>query len=103
MKEKFILSPSPHVYLKSTTPKLMRDVIVGLIPAVICAIYLFRQRAVIVLLSCVIPCVIFEYAYQRLMKKKVTVNDYSAFLTGLLLALVLPPAVPFWAYGSPNP
>ncbi len=96
MQNKAILSASPHIFSKITTEKMMREVIFALLPACGYAIYLFRIKAVIVLLSCTLSCIFFEYLYQRIMKKKVAIRDKSALLTGILLALILPPASPIW-------
>lgn len=96
MENNFILSPGPHVYNKPTTKTMMRDVIIGLIPAAVMAVYFFRIQAVIVLASCIISCVAFEYIFQKITRKNVNINDYSAALTGALLAFILPPATPVW-------
>ncbi len=91
-----ILSASPHVHSKRTTQAIMLDVIIALVPAIIAALYFFRIKAVIVLLSCVISCVVFEFIYQKGFKKPVTIKDFSAVVTGILLALILPPSLPIW-------
>ena len=96
MENNFILSPSPHVFTKDTTSKMMKSVMIGLLPASLTSIYFFRLRAIILLCMCIISCVIFEYSFQKLMKRKITIGDYSAVVTGMFLAFVLPPAVPFW-------
>ncbi len=96
MENRFILSPSPHIFTKTTTPKIMKDVIIALLPAAFASIYFFRLRAIILLATCVISCVVSEYIFEKLMKKKVTIGDYSAVVSGILLAFILPPAVPFW-------
>jgi len=96
MENNYIISPGPHVFARATTRSMMREVIIALLPCVIASIYFFRIRAIVLITTCVLSCIIFEVIYQKLVNKKITVNDYSAVVTGLLLALVLPPAVPVW-------
>lgn len=90
------ISSSPHIRDKETTANLMGQVLVALMPATIFGIYNFGIPALITILITVICCVVFEAGYQKLIGAKVTVGDLSAALTGLLLALNLPPEVPFW-------
>lgn len=102
MEQKFIVSSSPHLHTNDSISAIMLDVMIALIPAVACGIYFFGYRAALVILTTMTACLLSEYAYQRLMKKTVTVKDCSALLTGLLLGLNLPPALPLWmaAVGS---
>ncbi|MDD4203093.1 MAG: RnfABCDGE type electron transport complex subunit D [Candidatus Omnitrophica bacterium] len=95
MKE-MILSVNPHIHDNSSTRSVMREVIIALIPAIIAALYFFRIKAFVVISSCVISCVVFEYLYQKTCKKNITVKDLSAVVTGILLALIMPPALPVW-------
>jgi len=97
MEKEYILSPGPHVFSKPTTKTMMRDVMIGLLPVIFASIYFFRVKALIVLFSCVVSCVGFEFLFTKITKRKTTIKDLSAVLTGLLLALVLPPGTPFWA------
>lgn len=90
------ISSSPHIRDKETTGNIMGQVIVALLPATIFGISNFGVSALITILITVISCVVFEAGYQKLFGLKVTVKDLSAVLTGLLLALNLPPEVPFW-------
>ena len=96
MDYKFIVSSSPHIHKEESISSIMLDVIIALIPAAICGIYSFGYRAALVLLTSMAACVISEYAYEKLMKKNITTSDCSALLTGLLLGLNLPPAIPLW-------
>ena len=90
------VSANPHVRDKASTHSIMLDVIIALLPATLFGFYNFGLPAVITTVISIATCVIAEYLWQRFMGKKITVRDMSAALTGLLLALNLPPEVPFW-------
>ena len=90
------VSANPHVRDKATTHSIMLDVIIALLPATLFGFYNFGLPAVMTTVISIATCVIAEYLWQRFMGKKITVRDMSAALTGLLLALNLPPEVPFW-------
>ena len=96
------VSSPPHIYGKDTIARRMRDVVIALSPACIFGIYHYGNRAFITIFVSVFSAVCAEFLYQRVAGKKVTVNDYSAAITGLLLAFNLPPGVPLWlpAIGS---
>ncbi len=92
-----IVSPSPHVHGKESTRKLMGDVVIALLPAVLVSIYFFGLSAIHLVCVSVLSCVIFEYLIQKfLLKGKSTVGDMSAIVTGVLLALNLPVCSPWW-------
>ena len=90
------ISSSPHIRDKETTTNIMGQVIVALMPATIFGVYNFGINAFVTILITVLSCVIFEAGYQKMFGLKVTIKDLSAVLTGLLLALNLPPEIPFW-------
>ena len=97
MNEQFYnVSANPHVRDKASTHSIMLDVIIALLPATLFGFWNFGVKAIINTVICVAVCVLAEYVWQRCMHQKVTVKDFSAALTGLLLALNLPPEVPFW-------
>ncbi len=97
MNEQFFkVSANPHVRDKASTQSIMRDVLIALAPAAIFGFINFGINAVINTVLCIATCVIAEYVWQRCMKKTITVKDLSAAVTGLLLAMNLPPQVPFW-------
>ncbi len=93
---KLKISASPHVRSKATTSDIMFDVILALVPATAFGVYQFGASAGILVAVCIITALLSELIYEKLMHKKVTVGDYSAVLTGLLLALNLPPTLPWW-------
>ena len=96
MSQLFHVSTNPHAVSKDTTSNLMLDVILALIPATAFGIYHFGWYAGVIVLVSVATCVASEYIWEKAMKKDLTVRDYSAVLTGLLLGLNLPPTVPIW-------
>jgi electron transport complex protein RnfD len=100
--EPLIVSSSPHVYSEDTTARIMRDVVLALLPAAAVAVYFFGGRAALIMAISVLSAVVTEAVVQKLMKKPVTINDWSAAVTGLMLAFNLPPTVPLWlpAVGS---
>ena len=94
MSELMNVSSSPHVRHKDTTTSIMRDVIIGLLPATIFGIYNFGLNAALVVITAVLSSVALEAMYQHFMHKKVMIGDLSAAVTGLLLALNLPSDLP---------
>ena len=93
MSELLHVSSSPHVRSKITTNDIMLMVVIALLPTTIFGIYNFGPRALLLIFLSVATCVLTEYVYEKLMKKPVTVKDFSAVVTGLLLALNLPASV----------
>jgi len=93
---KLTINVSPHVFSPMNTREMMKGVIKALIPAMAASIWFFRGRGALVILVSVVSCVLTEYILQKTRKKQVTINDYSAILTGILLAMVLPPTLPLW-------
>lgn len=92
-----IVSPSPHVHGKESTRKIMGDVIIALLPAVLVSIWFFGLSAIHLVCVSVLACVALEYLIQKfLLKGKSTVGDLSAVVTGVLLALNLPVCSPWW-------
>ena len=95
--DKLIISPSPHIHGGDSIEKNMRGVILALMPALLVGFYFFGLGALIVTLTSVFSCVLFEYLIQRFMlKTKPTIHDGSAIVTGVLLAMNLPANIPFW-------
>lgn len=91
------VSPSPHARRKMTTTSVMKDVLIALVPATAWGIYIYGLRAALVVLLAMVSAVLFEAGTQLLLKRKVTVYDCSAAVTGLLLGLNLSPSVPLYA------
>ena len=93
---KLTVSSSPHIRHEDNTRQIMVDVIIALMPALAIAIYVFGPRALTLTAVSAAGCLFFEWLYQRLMKKPVTVGDCSALVTGILLAYCQPVSSPMW-------
>ena len=96
MEQMLNISSNPHVRDKMTTSRIMQLVALALLPTTLFGIWNFGFRALLVVLVTVASSVFFEWLYDRLMHKKNTINDFSAVVTGLLLALNMPPQIPLW-------
>lgn len=102
MQNNLAVTSSPHLREKATTQRIMQEVCLALAPAGIAAIIHFGSKAAILIAICVAVCVLAEFLWQKIMKQKVTISDWSAVVTGLLLAYNLPSHTPWWmaAIGS---
>ncbi len=96
MGKLFNVSSSPHVRDRITTQNLMFDVVIAMIPASVYGVWQFGFNALLVLVATVVACVLSEYVYEKLMKKPITITDGSAVVTGMILALNMPPEIPVW-------
>ena len=101
-KIEIYLSSSPHATMKPTTRHVMALVVLSLLPIVAYGVYLFGVPALVTTLVAVASCVVFEALFRKIIGSDVRVGDLSAVITGLLLAMVLPPSIPVWmtALGS---
>ncbi|MBI5049331.1 MAG: RnfABCDGE type electron transport complex subunit D [Nitrospirae bacterium] len=95
-EHELIVSVSPHIKGEESVSRIMWSVNLALLPAFLMSLYYFGPRALLVTLLCIGAAVASEYIIQKSLKKDVTVSDGSAFLTGLLLGMNLPPGVPFY-------
>ena len=95
-RKRFAVSAAPHIFAKDTTAVLMLDVIAALMPTVAAGIWLFGWSAARVILICVASCVAFEFLWEGIFKKPITINDLSAVVTGVILALNMPSTAPWW-------
>jgi electron transport complex protein RnfD len=91
-----MVSSSPHAHSGASVRRIMLDVIIALVPAMGVAVYVFGLDAVRLVFSCVVTCVACEALCRLAMRRNVAVGDLSAVVTGILLALNLPPALPTW-------
>ena len=93
---KIHLSSSPHFSFKLKKQYIMAGVLIALLPECIAGIVFFGWRALVTILVSVASCVLFEYLFQLATKQKIVVSNLSAAVTGVLLALVCPPTIPWW-------
>ena len=96
MSDLYHVSSSPHVRSKDTTERIMLYVIIALLPTTLFGIYNFGYRALILILVTIASCVASEWIFNKIVHKKQTINDLSAVVTGLHLALNLPATLPWW-------
>ena len=96
MSDLLKLSSSPHIHSGRSTAAIMRDVVLALIPAAMVGTVIFGLRSLAVIAACCIGSVGFEFLFNLLCKKKQTIGDFSALVTGLLLAMNLPVHTPIW-------
>ena len=96
MSDLYHVSSSPHVRSKDTTSKIMLYVIMALLPTSLFGIYNFGIRALILILVTIASCVASEWIFNKIVHKKNSIDDLSAVVTGLLLALNLPASLPWW-------
>ena len=95
--DKLLISPSPHIHSGDSIEKNMYGVLIALIPAFICSVVFFGMGAIIVTLTSVAACLLFEYLIQKfILKRQPTIWDGSALITGVLLAFNVPSNLPVW-------
>ncbi|MDI6641754.1 MAG: RnfABCDGE type electron transport complex subunit D [Elusimicrobiota bacterium] len=99
---KLIVGISPHIKSKETVSRMMLDVIIALLPAMFFSIYFFGLHSIGVISVSIMFCILTEFITCKIVKRKTTIADFSAIVTGLLLAFCLPPSIPLWmvAVGS---
>ena len=93
---KLTVASSPHIASPIDTRNLMRDVLIALVPAMVMGVVFFGPRALVATIISVVACEFFEWAYRKIMKKSTVNGDLSAAVTGVLLAFVCAPTLPYW-------
>ena len=96
MENKLIVSSSPHVRTNKDTSYIMKQVVIALLPATLAALFFFRLSALNVIFFCVTGSVGAEFVCQKTSKQESTIGDFSAVVTGLLLAFNVPASLPWW-------
>ena len=91
-----LLTISPHIHTPNTTRRIMLDVLIALCPAAIASVIIFGTDALLRILLSTVACVLFEYLWNKIMKKEQTISDLSAAVTGVLLAFNVPAGMPVW-------
>ena len=91
-----IVSSTPHIRSNESVKRIMLDVIIALVPAMIGSVYFFGINALKLILISIASSLFFEAVIQKLFKKEITINDYSAIITGILIAFNLPANAPWW-------
>lgn len=90
------VTASPHFRSLDSTSDIMFDVVIALVPASIFGVWRFGTSALFLILTCIASCLLFEAGFEYIVKRKITIADFSAVVTGLLLALNLPAGFPIW-------
>ncbi len=96
MQNNFVMTSSPHLRDHSSTRRIMQEVCLALVPAGIASVILFGWNALMLICISVATCVLSEFVWEKATKKEVTIGDWSAVVTGLLLAYNLPANAPWW-------
>ena len=96
MANKLIVTAAPHITSPDSTQKIMQRVCIALVPTLIASVIIFGIQALILTAVTVAACVLFEYGYCKLMGREIPVDDFSAVVTGMLLAFNLPATLPWW-------
>jgi electron transport complex protein RnfD len=94
--DNLVVSISPHIRDEASTPKIMRDVLIALVPGVIASVVIFGPRALLVEAVCIASCLFFEWGFEKICKRPNTIGDLSAAVTGLILAFNLNVGIPLW-------
>lgn len=96
MENNLVMSSSPHLHTSSTITRIMLDVIIALIPSAAAGVYLFGFHAALVIAAAVVSAAAAEWVFEKITKRRNTIGDLSAAVTGLLIALNMPPGIPVW-------
>ena len=90
------VSSSPHVRSNETTQSIMMDVAIAMLPATAFGVFQFGLHALLVLIVTIAACVLSEYVFEKITKRPCTISDFSAVVTGMILALNMPPEIALW-------
>ena len=96
MANKLIVTAAPHITSADSTQKIMQRVCIALVPTLIASVFIFGINSLILTAITVAACVFFEWGYCKMVGREVPIADFSAVVTGLLLAFNLPASLPWW-------
>ena len=96
MSKLLYVSSSPHVRSNETTQSIMVDVAIAMLPATAFGVFQFGLHALLVLIVTIAACVLSEYVFEKITKRPCTISDFSAVVTGMILALNMPPEIALW-------
>ena len=96
MANKLIVTAAPHITSADSTQKIMQRVCIALVPTLIASVFIFEINSLILTAITVAACVFFEWGYCKMVGREVPIADFSAVVTGLLLAFNLPASLPWW-------
>ncbi|HHV46906.1 MAG TPA: RnfABCDGE type electron transport complex subunit D [Tissierellia bacterium] len=96
LENELLVTSSPHIRSNESVQRIMLDVVIALVPAIIGSVYFFGINALKLILISVASSVFFEALIQKAFKRQITINDFSAVITGILLAFNLPASAPWW-------
>ena len=96
MSHLFYVTPSPHIKDTKSTRTVMRDVLIALAPALVASVMFFSLCSLVIVAVSIISCVLFEFLYNIIFRKKQSIGDLSAVVTGMLLGFNMPVAAPVW-------
>jgi len=92
----FIVTPGPHIVATGNTSSMMRDVVIALLPSLFWGCYIYGLDALWLSFVCVAFCMFFEWVSRKVMKKEITIGDWSAVVTGMMLSMIIPVNIPKW-------
>ena len=95
-EDNYIITTSPHIHTVDSIPRVMYSVVIALIPAMIISILFFGKAAILIYTLSIVSCLLFEAVSQKIMGRPITITDGSVLITGVLLAMNLPPSSPWW-------
>jgi H+/Na+-translocating ferredoxin:NAD+ oxidoreductase subunit D len=95
-EDSYIITTSPHIHSVDSIPRVMYSVVIALVPAMIISILFFGKAAILIYTLSIVSCLVFEAVAQKIMGRPITITDGSVLITGVLLAMNLPPSSPWW-------
>lgn len=95
-EDNYIITTSPHIHTVDSIPRVMYSVVIALVPAIIISVLFFGKAAILIYTLSIVSCLVVEAVAQKIMGRPITITDGSVLITGVLLAMNLPPSSPWW-------